>query len=182
MPDTYTTVEDTPGLNVSAANGVLSNDIDADGDSLTAVLVQGTQHGQLTLNPDGSFSYQPEPEYSGSDGFTYRVSDGKADSPDVATVQLNVQAVNDPPAARVDLYLTIVGQTLTVPANRGVLHNDRDLDSPSPDGSTGHSAAPRPTDAPADRRLHLRAGDRFCRHGRVPLSEQRRPGFLGSPR
>src|SRR5207249_3415858 len=46
--DSYTTPEDTT-LNVAAA-GVLSNDSDVDGDSLSAVLVSQPTHGSLTLN------------------------------------------------------------------------------------------------------------------------------------
>ena len=45
--------EDTP-LSVNVASGVLANDTDVDGDTLTAVLVTGPAHGSLTLNADGS--------------------------------------------------------------------------------------------------------------------------------
>ncbi|MBI1916069.1 MAG: hypothetical protein HYS12_15250 [Planctomycetes bacterium] len=44
-----------PSLSVSAP-GVLSNDSDSEGDTLTAVLVSGPSHGSLTLNSNGSFS------------------------------------------------------------------------------------------------------------------------------
>src|SRR2546421_9028092 len=47
--DAYTTNEDTP-LTVSAP-GVLGNDTDVDGDTLTAEPRGGPGHGQLTLNP-----------------------------------------------------------------------------------------------------------------------------------
>src|SRR5205823_8951313 len=52
--DSYTTAEDT-ALNV-AAPGVLANDSDVDGDTLSAVLVSQPTHGSLTLNSNGSFS------------------------------------------------------------------------------------------------------------------------------
>src|SRR5262249_28998314 len=52
--DSYATNEDVP-LNV-VAPGVLGNDTDADGNTLSAVLVSGPAHGTLTLNPNGSFS------------------------------------------------------------------------------------------------------------------------------
>src|SRR5207245_3875946 len=55
--DTYTTPEDTQ-LTVSAP-GVLANDTDVDGDTLSAVLVTGPAHGTLTLNADGSLVYMP---------------------------------------------------------------------------------------------------------------------------
>ena len=57
------------------APGVLGNDVDLDGDPLTATLVSGPAHGTLTFNPDGSFVYTPDANYSGPDSFTYTVSD-----------------------------------------------------------------------------------------------------------
>src|SRR5438477_7009917 len=59
------------------AGGVLSNDSDADGDALLALLVSGPAHAAaFSLNPDGSFSYMPAPNYFGPDSFTYRANDG----------------------------------------------------------------------------------------------------------
>ena len=60
--------------------GVLANDTDADGDPLTALLVSGPANGAVTLNPDGSFSYQPTANWHGTDTFTYKANDGQADS------------------------------------------------------------------------------------------------------
>ena len=57
VSDNYTTGEDTI-LTVPAA-GVLVNDSDVDGDSLTAVLDSSPNNGDLTLNLDGSFIYTP---------------------------------------------------------------------------------------------------------------------------
>lgn len=75
-------------LNV-AADGVLGNDSDADGDDLAAALVAGPYHGTLSLNADGSFTYNPDPAFSGTDSFTYRAGDGSLSS-NLATVALNV--------------------------------------------------------------------------------------------
>jgi hypothetical protein len=63
-----------------AVPGVLGNDSDVDGDGLTAVLDQDVSHGSLTLNSDGSFSYTPEPGFTGPDSFQYHASDGSAAS------------------------------------------------------------------------------------------------------
>ncbi|MCB1967173.1 MAG: cadherin-like domain-containing protein, partial [Candidatus Accumulibacter sp.] len=65
--DGYTTAEDTP-LSI-AAPGVLGNDSDVDGDSLTTRLVDSPTHGTLTLNADGGFLYTPDADYFGSDSF-----------------------------------------------------------------------------------------------------------------
>ena len=90
--DTYTIEQDSK-LTVPAP-GVLGNDVDPDGpQSLTAVLVNTTQNGSLTLNSDGSFTYQPNPRFSGVDTFTYKAFDGDKYSA-VATVTINVQFEN----------------------------------------------------------------------------------------
>jgi len=57
-PDIYTTLQNTP-LSVPAP-GVLNNDSDAEGTSITAALVTTTTHGSLTLNVNGSFTYTPD--------------------------------------------------------------------------------------------------------------------------
>ena len=54
--------------------GVLGNDSDAEGDSLSAMVVTGPAHGSLTLNADGSLSYTPDANYHGADSFTYRAT------------------------------------------------------------------------------------------------------------
>src|SRR5205814_1171322 len=72
--DAYSTAEDT-ALTV-APPGVLGNDSDADGDTLSAELGSGPSHGGVSLNADGSFAYTPAANFNGSDSFTYRASDG----------------------------------------------------------------------------------------------------------
>ncbi len=57
-------------LNV-AAPGVLANDSDPDGDTLSAERVSGPYHGSITLISDGSFTYTPAAGYAGADSFTY---------------------------------------------------------------------------------------------------------------
>ncbi|MFC1610846.1 Ig-like domain-containing protein, partial [Myxococcota bacterium] len=123
--DSYSTDEDTP-LVVSAP-GVLGNDSDVDSGSLTAVLVSGPSDGTLTLNGDGSFTYTPDPDFNGSDSFTYEANDGALDS-NVATVDITVNAVNDVPEAVDDGYATDEETQLVVPA-AGVLSNDTDVEN-----------------------------------------------------
>src|SRR5207249_2967514 len=79
------------------AGGVLSNDSDADRDTLTALLVSGPAHAAaFGLNPDGSFSYTPAPDYVGPDSFSYRANDAQTNCAP-AMVSLNVTPVNTPP-------------------------------------------------------------------------------------
>jgi VCBS repeat-containing protein len=94
--DSYSTSEDTI-LEITSP-GVLANDTDADSDPLTALKITDPAHGSLTFNADGSFSYNPEANYYGSDSFTYRANDGEEDS-NIATVTITINAVNDPPVA-----------------------------------------------------------------------------------
>ena len=75
-------------LTVSAP-GLLANDTDADGDTLTAVWVSDPPNGLLTLNGDGSFTYMPNDGFTGKDSFTYDASDGGASS--TGTVEINVK-------------------------------------------------------------------------------------------
>ncbi|MGH3714448.1 MAG: Ig-like domain-containing protein [Micromonosporaceae bacterium] len=131
--DAYAAIEDTT-LNV-AAPGVLGNDTDADGDPLTAILVSNPSHGTLTLNADGSLAYVPAANYNGPDSFTYRASDGSANS-NVATVSLTVSAVNDAPIVNADSYVVTEDTPLVVPAP-GVLGNDTDVDGDPLSASLG---------------------------------------------
>jgi VCBS repeat-containing protein len=124
--DEYATSEDVP-LVVDATGGVLANDADGDGDTLTAALVTGPANGVLTLNPDGSFSYTPNVNWSGSDSFVYQASDGTLTT-EAVTVAINVAAANDAPTAAAEAYALDQGTTLTVDAAGGVLANDADID------------------------------------------------------
>ncbi len=55
---------------------MLLNDTDPDGDRLTAELIQPSANGTVALNPDGSFTYMPNLNFTGLDGFSYRVRMG----------------------------------------------------------------------------------------------------------
>ncbi len=125
--DSATTDEDA--LLAQPAPGVLGNDSDVDGDSLSAALVDGPAHGDLTLNADGSFSYQPDPNWNGIDSFTYAAHDALSASATVA-VTLTVSPVNDAPTATADAYSLVENGSLSIPAS-GVLANDTDVDGDS---------------------------------------------------
>ena len=127
--DAYSLDEDTPLLR-TAANGVLANDTDAEGQTLVVTLIDAPQHGTLSLAADGAINYEPAANYVGPDQFTYRVSDGQDDS-NVATVSLTVLAVDDAPTGVDDSYFVLLNEPLTTVAANGVLANDQDIDSPS---------------------------------------------------
>ena len=91
--DGVSTDEDTP-----VTFNVLTNDSDVDGNlnPASVSVVSAPSNGTLTDNGNGSFTYMPDANFNGSDGFTYQVcdADGICDS---ATVTITVNAVNDAP-------------------------------------------------------------------------------------
>ncbi len=122
--DAYSTPQGKP-LAVTAAAGVLNNDISPTGVVLVPTLVPGSgpSHGTLTFNADGSFTYVPATGFFGADSFTYTDFNGITNSA-AATVSLTVTSPkNIAPVANNDAYSTIEGKTLTVPGP-GVLTND----------------------------------------------------------
>ncbi len=49
---------------------------DVDGDALTYGLVDDAGHGTAAVAADGAWTYTPDPDYSGPDGFTFTAGDG----------------------------------------------------------------------------------------------------------
>jgi hypothetical protein len=130
------------------ANGVLANDTDANG-PMNAVLVggnaitvgsakvnnaytvtytQSTAHGSITLNAvDGSFTYTPTANFTGTDSFTYQAVDAISNTPSsTATVTIQVGGLVSIPQ---NLTIgTAAGSTVKVPIN---------IANPNPVGSGG---------------------------------------------
>jgi len=123
--DSYSMNEDD--ILTVPAPGVLANDTDEDGDSLTAELVWGPSDGTLTLNPDGLFTYEPNADFSGEGSFTYRAHDGTEFS-NVATVTITVHPVNDAPVAA-DQFLTT---QMNTPVRLTLGARDPDVDPQDP--------------------------------------------------
>jgi ELWxxDGT repeat protein/VCBS repeat-containing protein len=101
MPESYDLVEDEP-LDLGPfgpAFGVLANDLDVDGDPLTALLVSDAAHGTVVLNANGTFRYTPDLNFFGDDSFTYQARDPSGALSNVATVGLVVENQNDAPVA-----------------------------------------------------------------------------------
>jgi hypothetical protein len=81
-----------PGVTKTVpAPGVLANDSDVDGPSLSAHVASLPSHGILSLLANGSFSYTPNSGFSGADSFTYTASDGTLSSA-ATKVSLTVSA------------------------------------------------------------------------------------------
>ncbi|NCG17419.1 MAG: tandem-95 repeat protein [Rhodobacterales bacterium] len=124
IEDAYDGSEDAD-LIIDALNGVLVNDIEVDGDALTATLVDDVSNGLLVLNADGSFTYTPNTDFTGDDSFTYVANDGTTDS-NTVTVTLTIGGINDAPVATDDAYDVDEDTNLVVDALSGVLANDVD--------------------------------------------------------
>ena len=149
-----TAVEDAYSVNEDAildeaAPGVLGNDIATDGDAMTAVLVSGPScawtdgpsgAGAFVLNADGSFHYEPIPNwnssliadnpfcpgFSGADQFSYMATDKDGNS-NVVTVDITVNEMNDAPIAAADVLTMTAMGSINFPAP-SVLANDNDVD------------------------------------------------------
>ncbi len=137
VDDTGTTNEDT-----TVSIDVLGNDSDVDESDTLAVtrlndttVTAGseiilTSGARLTLKANGTVDYDPNDAFealavneTGTDSFTYTVSDGKGGS-DTATVTVTINGVNDGPVAADDTGTT----NEDAPVSIDVLDNDSDVD------------------------------------------------------
>jgi len=85
---------------------VLANDSDVDGDPLSVASVSDPGHGIASVIDGGAaISYAPDPDYFGTDSFTYSVSDGRGGI-DPAAVTIEVTPVNDAPVADAQAVIT----------------------------------------------------------------------------
>ncbi len=94
--DTAYTATGNVRITVSAANGVLVNDIDPDTLNNTGLTASAgatsANGGNVVMAADGSFSYNPPAGFTGSDTFTYTVTDG-AGATGTGTVSFNVSGM-----------------------------------------------------------------------------------------
>lgn len=144
VADAYSVNED--GVLTINAPGVLTNDTNPAGGTLTATLVGQPANGTLTFNSNGSFTYTPAADFNGVDSFTYRASSGSLNSA-TATVTITVNPIDDVPVAVDDAYVIQAAGALVVNAANGVLANDSDRD--------GQTLTATLVDAPANGVLDL---------------------------
>ncbi|EHU1210218.1 tandem-95 repeat protein [Acinetobacter nosocomialis] len=90
--DHYQFDEDT-----TITGNVLNNDLLIGKSIENVVLVTAPQHGELVLLANGEFSYVPHANYFGQDQFSYYFTTVDGQQSKVATVQLEINAVNDAP-------------------------------------------------------------------------------------
>ncbi|MBM7060389.1 retention module-containing protein [Pseudomonas sp. UL073] len=134
-------VREDATLNVSASNGVLANDTDADAnDTLSVAEVNGSAanvghaingaYGTLTLNANGSYTYiannadRLAAGAKATDSFTYTVSDGQGGT-STTTLLINLTGINDRPVGNDDRFSVNEDEVL----KQNVLSNDSDVDS-----------------------------------------------------
>jgi VCBS repeat-containing protein len=109
----------------SAVLDVLLNDSDVDGDVLRIIRTSSPANGSVEIATDAlTLTYEPTADFTGSDQFTYTISDGNAGQ-DIATVTISVQPVNDPPTVADGTFATNEDEVRTVQAP-GVLRNASD--------------------------------------------------------
>lgn len=85
----------TTPMNTPVAIPVLPNDSDPDGDPLTIVANTAPSHGTV-VQVGNEFSYTPATDYTGTDLFTYTISDGHGHT-DTANVTITITPPDNPP-------------------------------------------------------------------------------------
>ena len=75
---------------------VLANDTDSNNDPLSVTGATDGVSGATNVNLDNTVTYTPNPNFTGSDSFTYDIDDGKGGT-DGATVTVTVNAVGEAP-------------------------------------------------------------------------------------
>jgi VCBS repeat-containing protein len=127
VTDTLSATEDT-SLTVTQAS-LLANDSDVDNPQadLRIVGVSNPTHGSVSLNSDGSISFNPQLDYFGAATFNYTVGDGVGGF-SVGTATVNIAPVNDAPVT-VSESLSLNEDEITTLSVASLLANDTDVDN-----------------------------------------------------
>jgi outer membrane lipase/esterase len=83
-------------MNSSITLNLISNDFDADGDTIAVISVSSPANATVVLNTDGSVVYTPNKDFQGTDTFTYTIRETQTSEPQTATatVTINVTGSN----------------------------------------------------------------------------------------
>jgi len=112
----------TTAENTAVTVNVLAGSSDPDGDSLTVSGATGASHGTTSV-ASNQVVYTPATGFTGTDSFTYTISDGNGGTA-TATVSVTVSAaVTPPPVTQVCSNLATVNDTATTPENTAVTVN-----------------------------------------------------------
>jgi hypothetical protein len=112
------------------STSILANDNDADGETLTSILVTQPQNGSVSLDAQGHFVYTPNQGFVGTDTFQYKANDGIADS-SVATVSINVIHVSHAPEG--------ISRVVNIPADTSYTVKVEDFGFSDPNDSPADS-------------------------------------------
>jgi YD repeat-containing protein len=107
-----------------------TNDSDGDSDPLTISAKTNGAHGTVAINSGASLTFTPTTNYTGSDSFTYTISDGQGGTAN-ATVSVTVAANSAPDAVNDSVSIETPLGSGAQTVNVYVLTNDTD-----PDGHT----------------------------------------------
>ena len=141
LPDMFVTDKGKPVVST-----IIGNDVDPDGGPLVVFVVKNPTNGTLAMNGDGTFTYTPNPTFTGVDTFIYTVCDnGTPTKCDTASVTIKVLPIdptvsptaNKKPAALDDLVSTQQGKSILASANP----NDSDPDAGQTSGGVPLSFA-----------------------------------------
>ena len=99
---------------------VAGNDGTTSGGSLSFALNTDASFGSVAMASNGSYSYTPNPDYNGSDSFTYTVTDSVTGETLTQNVNLSIASVYDPGSPEDDTITTAENE----PVNINVLYND----------------------------------------------------------
>ncbi|MEM1293874.1 MAG: Ig-like domain-containing protein, partial [Verrucomicrobiota bacterium] len=135
IDDTITTDEDLP-IDIA----VIANDFDLDGGTISVSAVGTPSSGTTSINLDGSIRYTPDPNFFGTDTFTYEVKDNDGLT-DTATVTVTVNSVDDLPVAADD--------AISVDEDNSVSGTLAGNDTPSGDGGNVWALASGPSNGTA---------------------------------
>ena len=114
-------------LNDGITTSVLTNDIELDGNSLTANLIVSPLNGTLTLQTNGTFVYTHDGSSTSTDTFYYAANDGFING---NTVSVTIY-INNPPVAVADTIAVLESGTVTktTGGQTSLLWNDTDADA-----------------------------------------------------
>jgi hypothetical protein len=155
------------------APGLLANDKDSDGDSLSVSVLNVTGlsgKGVISPRADGSFTFTPNAGFVGDATFTYTINDGFGGN---ATATALVHVGNAAPVAVEDSYSVHVGRTLAVAAP-GLLANDSDANGDPLQVTSLNVTGLQGTLSPfADGHFSFIPTSRLYRHDQLHLHDQR---------